>query len=79
MGDSIGINQSSSCHCGSPLQLDVLSLNRKRLGDASSKRYCLSYMSGVSAATSEIVLNLELLLSAPSPKRYNPAHGDASM
>jgi hypothetical protein len=76
---TITINQSSPCHCGSPLHLDVLSLNRKLLGDASSKQYCLDCMPGLSTATSEFVLNQELLLSAHAQKGYNPAHDDARM
>jgi len=72
-------NQSSSCNCGSRLQLDVLSLNRKFLGDASSKRYCLSCMPGVSTATPEFVLNQEMLLSNRASSEYNPAHDDARM
>jgi hypothetical protein len=44
MGDCIDSNQSSSCRCGSPFQLDVLSLNRKLLGDHSNKLYCLPCM-----------------------------------
>jgi hypothetical protein len=39
-----GTNHSSSCRCGSPLPLDVLSLNRKLLGDQSVKLYCLPCM-----------------------------------
>lgn len=77
MGDSIDSKQSLSCPCGSPLQLDVLSLNRKLFDDHSQKPYYLACMAGVSTATSEFVLNQELLLSAPSQKGYNPAHDDA--
>jgi hypothetical protein len=32
------------CRCGFPLPLDVLSLNRKLLGDHSMKLYCLTCM-----------------------------------
>jgi len=39
--DSIDINQRASCRCGSPLQLDVLSLNHKLLGSDSKSLYCL--------------------------------------
>ncbi len=42
--DSRDNNHNSSCHCGSPLPLDVLSLNRKLLGDHSQKLFCLACM-----------------------------------
>lgn len=37
-------DHSLSCRCGSPLQLDILSLNRKLLGSEASKLYCLPCM-----------------------------------
>lgn len=44
MRGSIDSSQNSSCLCGSPLQLDVLSLNHKLLGSNSKKLYCLACM-----------------------------------
>ena len=56
----VGNNQDSSCYCGSPLQLDVLSLNRKLLGDASSKRYCLACMADLfECAIEDVVSKLD--------------------
>jgi hypothetical protein len=37
-------DQRSSCRCGSSLKLDVLSLNRKLLGEEARKVYCLACM-----------------------------------
>lgn len=54
---SEGNNKSSSCHCGSSLQLDVLSLNRKLLGDHSKKEYCLSCMAALFECAVEDVLS----------------------
>jgi len=60
MGDSIDSNQSLSCRCGSPLPLDLLSLNRKLLGDASSKRYCLACMADLfECAVEDVVSKLD--------------------
>jgi hypothetical protein len=53
-------NQSSSCHCGSPLQLDVLSLNRKLLGDQVTKLYCLPCMADLfECAVEDVVSKLD--------------------
>jgi hypothetical protein len=41
---SVGNNEPSPCLCGSPLPLDVLSLNRKLLGADAKKLYCLTCM-----------------------------------
>jgi hypothetical protein len=58
--NAININQDSSCHCGSPLQLDVLSLNRKLLGEESDKLYCLACMSDLfECAVEDVVSKLE--------------------
>jgi hypothetical protein len=54
---SEGNNQISSCRCGSPLQLDVLSLNRKLLGEKSKKQYCLACMSDLFECTVEDVVS----------------------
>ena len=60
MGDSIDSNQSSSCLCGSSLQLDVLSLNRKLLGAESSKLYCLPCLAELfECAVSDVVSKLD--------------------
>jgi hypothetical protein len=50
-------NQASSCYCGSPLQLDVLSLNRKLLGDNSNKLYCVPCMANLFECTVEDVVS----------------------
>jgi hypothetical protein len=50
-------NQSSYCRCGSPLPVDVLSLNRKLLGDASSKQYCLPCIAVLFECTVEDVVS----------------------
>jgi hypothetical protein len=55
--DSININQPSSCLCGLPLQLDVLSLNRKLLGDQSKKFYCLPCMATLFECSVEDVVD----------------------
>jgi len=53
-------NQPSLCHCGLPLQLDVLSLNRKLLGDHSKKLYCLPCMSDLfECAVDDVVSKLD--------------------
>ena len=54
---SEGNNHSSSCRCGSPLQLDVLSLNRKLLGEESAKRYCLPCMADLFECAFEDVVS----------------------
>ena len=60
MGDSIEGNQSLSCLCGSPLQLDVLSLNRKLLGEDSRKLYCLTCMADLfECAVEDVVSKLD--------------------
>jgi hypothetical protein len=57
---SVGNNQCSSCHCGSPLPLDVLSLNRKLLGDQSKKMYCLPCMADLfECAIEDVVSKLD--------------------
>jgi hypothetical protein len=57
---SVGNNQPSPCRCGSPLQLDVLSLNRKLLGDESKKLYCLACMADLfECAIEDIVGKLD--------------------
>jgi hypothetical protein len=50
-------NQSSSCRCSTPLQLDILSLNRKLLGDQSTKLYCLRCMADLFECAVEDVVN----------------------
>jgi hypothetical protein len=55
--DAINISQFSSCHCGSPLQLDTLSLNRKLLGEHSKKLYCLACMANLFECAVEDVVN----------------------
>jgi hypothetical protein len=55
--DDINNNQNSSCRCGSPLQLEVLSLNRKLLGDQAKKLYCLPCMAGIFECSVEDVVN----------------------
>lgn len=57
MSISVSNNHVLSCHCGSPLQLDVLSLNRKLLGDTSSKRYCLACMADLFECAVEDVIS----------------------
>ena len=58
--NSININQRSSCRCGSPLQLDVLSLNRKLFGDHSKNLYCLACMAGLfECAIGDVVSKLD--------------------
>ena len=60
MGDSIDSNQSLSCRCGESLALDVLSLNRKLLGDQSEKRYCLPCMADLfECALEDVVSKLD--------------------
>jgi hypothetical protein len=60
MGDSIKINPSFACHCGSTLQLDVLSLNRKLLGLEAKKLYCLPCMSDLfECAVEDVVIKLD--------------------
>jgi hypothetical protein len=54
---SVVNNQISSCPCGSPLQLDVLSLNRKLFGDHSQKLYCLRCMADLFECTVEDVVS----------------------
>jgi hypothetical protein len=57
---SEGNNQVWPCHCGSPLQLDVLSLNRKLLGDQSKKLYCLTCMADLfECAVIDVVSKLD--------------------
>ena len=57
---SVGNNHSSSCRCGSPLPLDVLSLNRKLLGDQSEKHYCLTCMADLfECAVEDVVSKLD--------------------
>jgi len=50
-------NQSSSCHCGTPLPLDVQSLNRKLLGENSAKLYCLPCMADLFECAVEDVVD----------------------
>ena len=57
INSSVSNNQNSSCHCGSPLQLDVLSLNRKLLGEHSQKQYCLACMADLFECAAEDVVN----------------------
>jgi len=58
--DAINIKQSSSCHCGSSLALDILSLNRKLLGDHSKKLYCLNCMTDLfECAVEDVVSKLD--------------------
>jgi len=60
MGDFIDSNQSLSCRCGSLLQLDGLSLNRKLLGDQSKKLYCLTCMADLfECAVEDVVIKLD--------------------
>jgi hypothetical protein len=60
MGESIDNNQHSSCRCGLPLQLDVLSLNRKLLGDHPQKLYCLACMADLfECAVEDVVSKLD--------------------
>lgn len=52
--------QESSCRCGSLLQLDVLSLNRKLLGANSKKLYCLTCMADLfECAVEDVVGKLD--------------------
>ena len=55
--NAINNNQPSSCRCGSPLQLDVLSLNRKLLGADSKKLYCLTCMADLFECTVDDVVS----------------------
>jgi hypothetical protein len=49
-----------SCRCGSSLPLDVLSLNRKLLGDQSEKLYCLACMVDIfECAVEDVVSKLD--------------------
>jgi len=57
MIDSIENNQSCSCPCGSPLQLDVLSLNHKLFGAHSNNPYCLTCMSDLFECAVEDVVS----------------------
>jgi hypothetical protein len=58
--NAINIGQDSSCHCGSTLQIDVLSLNRKLLGDNSKKLYCLPCMADLfECAVEDVVSKLD--------------------
>lgn len=53
-------NPSSSCPCGFSLPLDVLSLNRKLLGDQPKNLYCLPCMSDLfECAVSDVVSKLD--------------------
>jgi hypothetical protein len=54
---SIDHDQSLSCRCGSSLQLDVLSLNRKLLGDQTKTRYCLACLADLFECTVEDVVS----------------------
>jgi hypothetical protein len=50
----------SPCHCGSSLSLDVLSLNRKLLGEESGKLYCLACMADLfECAVEDVVSKLD--------------------
>jgi hypothetical protein len=52
--------QNVFCHCGSPLPLDVLSLNRKLLGDNPQKLYCLACMADLfECAVDDVVGKLD--------------------
>ena len=55
--NAININQDLSCPCGFSLQLDVLSLNRKLLGDQAKKLYCLPCMADLFECAVEDVVN----------------------
>ncbi len=58
--NAININQDSSCHCGSTLQLDVLSLNRKLFGAHSNKSYCMPCMAELfECAVEDVVTKLK--------------------
>jgi hypothetical protein len=62
MEDSRDNNQTSSCRCGSPLALDVLSLNHKLLGVHSTKLYCLPCMADLfECAVEDVVSKLDAL------------------
>jgi hypothetical protein len=53
-------DQSSSCRCGSSLQLDILSLNRKLLGADAKKLYCLACMADLfECAVDDVVSKLD--------------------
>jgi hypothetical protein len=54
---SEGNNQVWPCHCGSSLQLDVLSLNRKLFGSDSKNLYCLFCMADLFECAVEDVVN----------------------
>jgi hypothetical protein len=57
---SLDNNQDSSCRCCTPLQLDVLSLNRKLFGDKSNKLYCLPCMADLfECAVEDVVSKLD--------------------
>jgi hypothetical protein len=57
---SIDNNQPLSCFCGSTLQLDVMSLNRKLLGDHSKRLYCLPCMADLfECAVEDVVSKLD--------------------
>jgi hypothetical protein len=60
INNAIDTQQSLSCHCGIPLPLDLLSLNRKLLGDQSKKLYCLACMAGLfECAVVDVVSKLD--------------------
>jgi hypothetical protein len=53
-------NPSSSCRCGSQLQIDVLSLNRKLLGEEARNVYCLACMADLfECALEDVVSKLD--------------------
>ena len=58
--NSINNNRDSSCRCGSPLPLDVLSLNRKLLGTKVEKLYCLPCLADLfECAVEDVVSKLD--------------------
>jgi hypothetical protein len=57
---SEGNNQVWSCHCCTPLPLDLMSLNRKLLGSESAKQYCLLCMADLfECAVDDVVSKLD--------------------
>jgi hypothetical protein len=74
-------NYCSSCLCGSPLQLDVLSLNRKLFREESKKLYCLACMADIFECTVEDVVNKFEAFKREGCRRFssqvlrNEAHG----
>jgi hypothetical protein len=57
---SVDNNQHPSCRCGSPLQLDILSLNRKLFGHQSTNRYCLACIADLfECAVDDVVSKLD--------------------